>query len=1273
MPVVYQTKRNNLAKKTSLRVKKERSEGAIKDWEKIQAIGREIPPVPADLSDPQLTPNGEYIARNSYLRKDNKGDIIETPKEMFWRVAHNVASADLFYDSQKQMVKSRKEFYELLANLEFIPNTPTLCNAARPLQQLSGCFVLPIEDTLDSIGKTFWQTMLVHKTGGGTGFSFSKLRPYGAIVQTTGGPSSGAVSFMWMYSDATDRVQQGGFRRGANMGVMNINHPDILRWITVKSTEATISSFNLSVAITNDFMKKVEEDSRFAPQGIKDQEEEIQKIIRQIQTILRNSDFTFGDRVSAFEKEVVKLKDLIEARQPGEGYELISPDTQKVEFRLNARKMFELLARLAWEKGDPGVIFLDRINLDNPTPHIGQIEATNPCVVGSTLVSTERGFLPIEKIVKEKIELKVLTDNRVIGGQGVTLRPHNHLWDNGVKEVWRLETKSGFTLEATPDHKIMTTHGFVPLSKLRMGQDKVLIQSEKGFFNKDKKLPFKVKNVFKGENGRISKLNLPFEWSKELGQVLGFLVGDGWLREGDKDCRVGFTFSSSDQKQLEKIKNILNKWYGKKIKPVKRENGVWHLSYHSKYFVEFFKKLGVKPVNASQKEVPESLFTAPKDTVIGFLQGLFTSDGTVNYRLGQSSYVRLTSKSRKLLQQVQLLLLNLGIPTRIYDRCRPGRKMFPYKDKNGQEKIYLCDGVCFELEISRQPVLRFLEEVGFVDKHREKTKLFSGKKYYQEVYETTVLSIEPIGKEKVYDLTEQETSSFVANGMVISNCGEQPLLPYESCNLGAINLARVVRKNGKAAEIDWEKLRHTVYKAVHFLDNVIDMNKYPLPEIEKLTKRNRKIGLGVMGWANLLVSLGIPYNSQEAYDLAGKLMNFIHQEARKKSIIIASERGIFPNFKGSIYDKESPYFKGEDLRLRNAAITTVAPTGTTSMLADVNSGIEPFFALWFKKNIVTGDQVETLNPQFVEIAKSLGFWSDDLLERVKENKGSVKGLFQVPEDVQKLFPIAGDLSHRDHVLIQAAFQNSGVDSAISKTINMSTNAPVEAVIEAYKLAFELGCKGVTIYRDRSRKKQILESSTEPEEEKTLVKRPRPAVVAGRTHRVETPVGTAFVHVTRDDKGNIFEIFIGVGKAGSDISADAEALGRLISLTLRLVPSTYAPEVVDHVINQLSGIGGRASLGMGPNRVRSLADAIAKVLSSERKFEQGLEKKTSEDGETNVLTPNFPESGHDLPTNEIRKTEVQLVLGADLCPDCGNITLVAEEGCMKCLLCGYSRC
>ena len=834
--------------------------------EKLWQFGQKIPPLAKNLPEPLLNPTSEYIARKNYLLVDLSGKIIETSKQMFWRVAHNVATADLSYGSLIEMKKTRDEFYRVLANLEFIPNTPTFANAGANLQQLSACFVLPIEDDLQKIGQSLVDTIMIHKSGGGTGFSFSRLRPYGSRIRSTGRVSSGAIYFMWMYADATDRIQQGGYRRGANMGVMNINHPDILRWIMIKSSEFTVTSFNLSVALNDRFMQQVEKDAQFSPEGLESQKKEIDKLISEIQKILQNPQNSFGDKMKEFEKKVEELKKLLLAKQSDEGYDLINPDTKKSEGKLNAKKVFELIGRVAWEKGDPGVIFIDRINQDNPTPDLGQIEATNPC-------------------------------------------------------------------------------------------------------------------------------------------------------------------------------------------------------------------------------------------------------------------------------------------------------------------------------------------------------------------------------------------------------GEQPLLPYESCNLGAINLARMVKKSpGEFREIDYDKIRMTIQKAVHFLDNVIDMNRYPLLQIEQMTKRNRKIGLGVMGWADMLVQLGIPYDSSEALEAATKLMNFIREEARKASIDLAKKRGVFPNFKGSIYDKKGPNFKGRHLCLRNATLTTIAPTGTTSMLADASSGIEPYFAIIYEKNMVTGEKIINLNPYFIKIAKREGFWTDDLVEKIKNNKGSLKGLKEVPEKIQKLFSVAADLSYESHIKMQAAFQKSGVDNAVSKTVNMSSEVTFQDVIQSYLLAYTEGCKGVTIYRDRSRQKQILERDEEFQGDKKIYLRRLPEIRHGGTWGLTTPVGTLHATINEDELGYPLEVFFNVGKAGGDILAVAEGLGRLISFDLRTTSPKLSSQKLEMIADQLSGIGGSSSVGFGLKKVRSLPDAIAKIL-------QNYLREKLEIKEENELPARDSSYQEELPlTNH----------NGNICPQCGNTTLIYEEGCEKCI-CGYSKC
>jgi ribonucleoside-diphosphate reductase alpha chain len=962
--------------------------------------------------DLKLTVNAIKVLKKRYLKKDAEGKVIETPRQMFERVARTVAAADELYGEDKE--KTEKEFLEILTNLEFIPNSPTLMNAGTELGQLSACFVLPVDDSIESIFEAIKNTALIHQSGGGTGFSFSRLRFRGDIVKSTHGVASGPISFMTVFDAATEVIKQGGRRRGANMGILRVDHPDILDFIVCKEKEGVLSNFNISVALTEDFIKAVKNN---------------------------------------------------------EDYELINPRNNEAVRKVNARKVFDLIITMAWKNGEPGIIFLDRLNKDNPTPTVGEIESTNPCVVGDTLVPTEYGLLRMKDIAEKYSDnVSITIDARAIraGGTqileqlGTTVRRISGAWKSGTKETFKIITESGYELTATKDHKILTSNGWKELGDLNVF-DEVLIQSGKGLFNKDKNLPF---------NSTFAK-----EWSRELGQVLGLLIGDGWIREG-KNCRVGFTFSKNDKEMLNYVKPIVNNMYGKDIKEVVRKNGVIHLSYHSKEFVEFFKKLGVKITKAGNKTVPETLFTATKEAVVGFLQGLFTADGTISTNnKNNTNYIRLTSKSENLLKEVQLLLLNFGIKSKIYERHRNRRITFKYKTARGELKLYESDGVLYELQISKNMIPIFLEEIGFLcGKHEEKISHLNTINFYRTSFKDRVVSIEFKGLEDVYDLTEPSTHSFVANGIIVHNCGEQPLLPYESCNLGHVNLTKMLKKTDGKWEIDWDKLRKTVRTGVHFLDNVIDVNKYPLKKIEEMTKANRKIGLGVMGFAEMLIHLGVPYNSEEGIETAEKIMKFIQEESKNMSVELAKRRGAFPNFSISTW-------KDRYETLRNATTTTIAPTGTTSIIAGCSSGIEPIFAIsYVRKHVLEeGAELVEVNPLFEETARKEGFYTEELMKEIAK-KGSIQGIDGIPEHIKRVFVTAHDISPEWHVRMQAAFQKY-TDNAVSKTVNFPHNATTEDVEKVYMLAYELGCKGVTIYRDRSREKQVLNIEPVKNEEK----------------------------------------------------------------------------------------------------------------------------------------------------------------------------------------------
>jgi len=843
-----------------------------------------------DISgEPELTQNAIRVLEKRYLAKDENGRLIETPESMFRRVANNIAQAELKYDPKANVKNFEDEFYGIMSKLEWIPNSPTLMNAGKELQQLSACFVLPIEDSLDGIFETLRQTALIQKSGGGTGFSFSRLRPKNDLVKSTMGVSSGPVSFMKVFNSATDAIKQGGTRRGASMAILRVDHPDILEFITVKSDQKELTNFNISVAATDKFMEAVE----------KDQE-----------------------------------------------YELINPRNGKPVKKLRAKTVFDLIVRMAWTSGEPGLVFLDRINQANPTPSLGEIESTNPCVAGDTLIATSDGLVRIDKIAEMYPEggLDILTDREALKRAfnielDVDFRSKDKIekheisrsFKTGIREVYRLETDSGYEITATSDHKVLTTDGWVSVADLVRAKHEVFIQSGEGEFPKDRHLPFEVSNTFHGKNGRTYTHNLPNLWTVPLAEALGWLIGDGWIREDAKNPRVGWAFGRENKPILEYFKKKLNSYYGREIKEIQRENGTYHLSYHGKYFLEFFKKLGVKISNTETKEVPRALYSAPRDITIGFLRGLFSSDGTVRDNpKSNSSWVALTSKNKNLLKQTQVLLLELGIESKIFDRSRESRSnLFEYTDKNNVTRSYSSDGVLYELGIFGESRERFRRLVGFLN--RKKTMKLDNvryKRFKTQIFTDLVKDVTYVGSKDVYDLTEPQTHSMIANGIVTHQCGEQPLLPYESCNLGSVNLAKMVASDGKGGKpsIDFDKLGKIVGIAVRFLDNVIDMNKYPVKKIEENTLGNRKVGLGVMGFAHMLIKLGIPYNSDESVKTAEKIMKFIHERAVEASVGLAKERGVFPNFEKSVYYPNGP-------RLRNATLTTVAPTGTISIIA----------------------------------------------------------------------------------------------------------------------------------------------------------------------------------------------------------------------------------------------------------------------------------------------------------------------------------------------------
>jgi ribonucleoside-diphosphate reductase alpha chain len=1181
---------------------------------------------PPDLPEPALTPNGLKVLERRYLHRIGNR-IVETPGGAFWRVAEEVARGGASWIDQAGLEERTRAYYRAMASLEFLPNSPTLMNAGkRNGLQYSACYVLPVEDSMEGIFESVKRAALIHKSGGGTGFAFSRLRPRGDIVGSTGGVASGPVSFMEVFNGATESVKQGGTRRGANMGILRVDHPDVLQFIDCK--------------------RVLSEGARAAYEAVADQltpaaREALRKRLLETQIANFNISVAVTDR-------------FMEALAADEEYELVHPRTGEVVRRLRAREVFDRMVQAAWETGDPGVVFIDRINAGpaNPVPEMGPVEATNPCVTGDTLVSTARGLRRVRDLFAEGAPVEVVIDGRL---SAAPTRPASAVFATGTKPVYRLRTVEGYEVRLTADHRVMTDRGWVAARDLVPG-DRLHLVNRKGGF---------------GEGG-----------SAELGQVLGWLVGDGTFTAE----RAILSFFGAEKEELAPafaaaVEAVVSPLSGRRESFTLGVSAVperGEARVRSARLLRLAEEHGLRA--GDKHKVPESVFAGSEAMQRGFLQALFTADGHVSGTLEKGVSVRLTSISRELLVDVQRLLLNFGIASTIYsERRSEGLRLLP--DGHGGLRPYACRAY-HDLVIAMDNLARFATEIGFLTEAKQQALLArlasSRRGPYRETFRATFAALEPDGEEPVYDLTEPATHSFVANGLVVHNCGEQPLYPNEACNLGSINLARFVRPGGVARHrsarglagveaIDWERLEQTVRLAIRFLDDVITVNPYPDQLIDRAVKANRRVGLGVMGWADLLIDLEIPYDSEEALRLGTEVMRRINEWAHDESCRLAEERGPFPNWPKSIYKDGRPQ--------RNATVTTIAPTGTISIIAGCSSGIEPLFALVFdRRGSLDGQLSLEVYERFTEVAKREGFWTEDLARQVYA-RGTVRGLPSVPEKWQRVFGTAHDIAPEWHVRMQAAFQQH-TDNAVSKTINLPHDATVADVERAYRLAYEAGCNGITVYRDGS-KEGVLHvgvgeaKAASPDDPRAMLARPK--AMEGVTYSVETPLGTAYITINHDEEHEPREVFVNQGKAGSDIAPLSEAIGKLASIALR-IPSPMPPrDRLREITRRLRGIGGSTSLGFGPDRTRSLPDALARVLDEylERPRPPGGEasgpepspvKGAAVNGYANGATPHGAEG---LALRPARIT-------GELCPDCGT-ALVYEEGCSKCLGCGYARC
>ena len=1178
-----------------------------------------------ELADrnPEITHNAQVVLRRRYLSKDRDGNILEDIPGMFNRVAHNLSQADLNYGAtDEEREQTQEKFLLAMTRLEVLPNSPTLMNAGRLLQQLSACFVLPVEDSLDGIFNKVKETALIHKSGGGTGFAFSRLRPEGAPVGSTGGVASGPVSFIRAFDTATDVVKQGGTRRGANMAILHVTHPDVMKFVHSKEDGQNLQNFNISVAATDEFMQAVKEDGE---------------------------------------------------------HTLIDPITGTPVKTLKAKELFEHIVQMAWQTGDPGLVFIDEINRGNPNPQLGEIESTNPCFAGGMRLATNRGLVTFEELWVEQESISVITDNRVRALRetaqqnavavatrletGTTLREAVPVFK--TRKNWptfKLETESGYEIVATGDHEIFTPGGVKPLQDLKPG-DEVLIQSGQGVWSQNYDLPpFFPTNKLKGRINR-GEATPPKQWSKELGELLGWIIADGWINVETPKGReipnwtVGIMFGDEQKQRLApKFRGLIKEWLGLDGNATER-NGTLTMYYKTSLH-QFLNTLGLEVRHGAEKEVPNGIWKAPSEAVKGFLSALFSADGTVNISAhGKSCSVRLASSSPKLLKQVQHLLLNQNILSRNYLRRQAGETLMP--DSKRELKLY-PHSEQYELVIQGRSRDRFMSQIGFlIEEKQQKVNEWRrprDESPTEDSFTDRVKTVGPQEDQDVYCTTEPVTNSIVVNGIIAAQCGEQPLLPYESCNLASINLARMTKLEDGTVQLDEQRLQETVALTVHMLDNVIDMNQYPIPEIEAMTKSTRRIGLGIMGHADMLVQMGLRYDSQHAIDVTrytmSKVREYTHQAVRD----LAERRGTFPEWENSIYGPGNNQIATLAGPMRNSAPTTVAPTGTISIIAGVSSGIEPLYALAYERNVMDNTQLIEVNPTLQALAKAEGFDTDEFKQALIKT-GSIEDT-SAPDWVKDIFRTSHQIDPEWHVRMQAAAQDH-VDNAVSKTINFPFEATQDDIAKAYMMAYELKCKGITVYRDGSKENQVLTTGQEQaashkanghahQEEPYATPRNRPRHMPGITERVLTGHGHMYVTVNYDENGQPFEVFGNLGKAGGCDSAQLEAITRLISLALR------SRIEKDEIIDQLKGITCCPAWD-GGTAVKSSPDAVAIVL--ERTASNGHQQEAT--ALQMRLQPQDPR-------------EIVPLLSKTKCPDC-NSPVKYQEGCLSCTSCGWNRC
>ena len=1195
-----------------------------------------------------ISENCLKVLEKRYLIKDKDSKVIETPEEMFRRVAGHIAKADKLYGAGASEVKeTENKFYEVMSNFEFMPNSPTLMNAGKDLAQLSACFVLPIGDSMESIFDAIKNTAMIHKSGGGTGFSFSRLRPKNSVVRSTGGVSSGPVSFMKVFNAATQAVKQGG----------------CVEENTVISTEKGLLPIKeLASALPGGYQNlylKVSSDD-----GVKVAEQFYNNDIKPVKTIITKDGYrftaTFNHRIRIIDEQGNYVwKEL--------------KDIKKDDWVALQMDSF-LGTRVRFEKFEK-ILHFNAKTCDLPSEmNVGLAELMGHFIGDGCF---HKGKLMLA-IPHDSLEIKDYFDNYVKEIFNVSSRFEQKPHDKSINLIYHSQMLVEWLKSIGVDKK-GALHAFVPAVILK-GDKECAKGFLRGLFEADGCIDKQ------GYHIALSSISLHL-----VHQVQTLLLSLGipsniWInrkRESSYGKNVLYRLTISTPKGLETYKERIGFLSRKKqdrlSQIIKRD-----VSYNdiipnqSKLFREFYEKLLLKPRNKFYKKIwhyldgvrsERNLTRARVETLVedyDFLQESFLEDILVKNQY-YDQVEEITYSHAPTLDLVvpegHTYIANGFVSHNTRRGANMGILRVDHPDVLEFIKCKENDKDITNFNISIAITEDFMnkviadEEYSLIDPHDKKeVKKLKAKDVFDLIVEMAWKNGEP-GIVFIDRINKDNPTPELGEIESTNPCGEQPLLPYESCNLGSINLAKTVCGNGKK-QVDWDRLRELVHTGVHFLDNVIDMNKFPLEEIEKMTRTNRKIGLGVMGWADMLIKLEIPYNSEEAVQLGEKIMKFISDEATLKSEDLARKRGAFPSFDESIFAE-----KGAK-ESRNATLTTIAPTGTISIISDASSGIEPLFALSYYRNVMDNDKLIEVNSLFEETAKEEGFYSRKLMEEIA-GKGSIKDIKDVPEKYQRIFVTSHDIAPLWHIRMQSAFQKY-TDNAVSKTVNFPHDAVKDDIKEVYMLAFKLGCKGVTIYRDKSREEQVLNINSnntkdnaaeglkpspaaEYGDKKSVAPRPRPVVTNGTTTKVATGCGNLYITINVDDKNLPFEVFIQMGKAGGCAASQLEAIGRLMSLALRSGVEN------NKIVEQLRGIRCPSPSWEKTGRIFSCSDAIARVL--ELRLGNGKMHHQEE-----ALEKHSPHT--------MIEDKLGTVVG--VCPDCGA-ALRHEEGCVVCRSCGYSKC